>query len=108
MDKYKIAHQAYAPFGQGRANEMFERAEIKKIASSYGKTTRQIALRFLIQDEVAVIPKTVHTERMQENLNVFDFELTNEEMETLRALDEDKPLIGSAQDPVKAEFAMTW
>ena len=108
MAKYKIAHQAYAPLGQGRANEMFEGEKIRGIAKAHGKTTRQIALRFLIQDGVAVIPKSVHAERMQENLAILDFSLTDDEMESLRSMDENRPLIGSAQAPALVEFAMTW
>lgn len=106
--KFNIAPQAYAPFGQGKADEMFEGDEIKKIAEKYSKTPRQVALRFLIQKGISVIPKTVRVERMKENLNVFDFELTADEMKILENLDKGMPLIGSSQDPLKAEFAMTW
>lgn len=108
MAKYKIAHQAYAPLGQGRANEMFAGEKIREIATAHGKTPQQIALRFLTQEGVAVIPKSVHEERMKENLSILDFSLTDSEMEILRNMDENRPLIGSAQDPIKAEFAMTW
>lgn len=108
MEKYKVAHQAYAPFGQGKANEMFDGDEIKKIAEKYSKTPRQVALRFLAQKNISVIPKTVHVERMKENFSIFDFELTADEIKILENLDKEKPLIGSSQDPALAEFAMTW
>lgn len=108
LQKYEVAHQAYAPLGQGRANEMFSEAAVKKIAAKYGKTPAQVLLRFLIQSDVAVIPKSVHEERIKENIDIFDFELTANEMETLKKLDKASPMIGNPEDPDKAEFAMTW
>jgi diketogulonate reductase-like aldo/keto reductase len=108
MEKYGIRHQAYAPLGQGRANEMFDREEVKKIANVHGKSPAQIALRFLIQNDVVVIPKTTHIERMKENIDIFDFELSDDEMKLLMELDTKTPMIGKAEDPNKVEFAMTW
>ena len=106
--KYEVAHQAYAPLGQGRANEMFSEAAVKEIAAKYGKTPAQVLLRFLIRSDVAVIPKFVHEERIKENIDVFDFELTADEMGALKKLDKASPMIGNPENPDKAEFAMTW
>lgn len=108
LKKYGVAHQAYAPLGQGRANEMFQTQAVQNAAAAHGKTPAQIALRFLVQSGVSVIPKSVHAERMQENINIFDFELTDKEMTELRTLDTGKPMIGNAQNPELVEFAMTW
>ncbi|MDO4649714.1 MAG: aldo/keto reductase [Eubacteriales bacterium] len=108
MDKYKVSHQAYAPLGQGHANEMFEKNEVKAIAAKYGKTPAQVLLRFLTQCGVAVIPKSVHEERIKENINIFDFTMTEEELNSLRALDTAEPMIGKAESPETVEFAMTW
>lgn len=108
LKKYGIAHQAYAPLGQGRANEMFENEVVKEIAIHYGKTPAQIALRFLVQNGISVIPKSVHTDRIKENIDIFDFVLTDEEMKALSALDTAKPMIGKAESPETTEFAMTW
>lgn len=108
MVKYGVTHQAYAPFGQGKANEMFELQIVKEIAESHGKTPRQIALRYMMQKNIAVIPKSTHVERMAENLDMFGFELTENEMEQLATIDTRKPLIGCSQDAALAEFAMTW
>ena len=108
LKKYGIAHQAYAPLGQGRANEMFENDIVKEIAAGHGKTPAQVALRFLIQNGISVIPKSVHAGRIKENIDVFDFVLTDEEMTALSALDTAKPMIGSAESPETTEFAMTW
>ena len=108
LQKYEVAHQAYAPLGQGRANEMFSEEAVKEIAAKYGKTPAQVLLRFLIQSDVAVIPKSVHKERIKENIDIFDFELTADDMEKLKALDKKAPMIGTPEDPAKVEFAMTW
>ena len=108
LQKYEVAHQAYAPLGQGHADEMFEETAVKDFAAKYGKTPAQVLLRFLIQSDVAVIPKSVHEERIKENINIFDFELTADEMDTLKALDKKAPMIGNPENPDKVEFAMTW
>ena len=108
LQKYEVAHQAYAPLGQGRANEMFDETAVKEIAAKYGKTPAQVLLRFLIQSDVAVIPKSVHEERIKENIDIFDFELTADEMEKLKALDKASPMIGNPESPDTVEFAMTW
>lgn len=108
LDKYEVAHQAYAPLGQGHANEMFSEDAVKKAAEAHGKTPAQVLLRFQVQCSVAVIPKSVHEDRIRENIDIFDFELTAAEMDALAALDTAKPMIGNAEDPDKVEFAMTW
>lgn len=108
MNKYGVAHQAYAPLGQGQANQMFEEDAVKAIAEAHGKTPAQVLLRYQIQNGVAVIPKSVHRERIQENINVFDFVLSEAEMIQLSALDTGKPMIGEAENPHTVEFAMTW
>ena len=108
LKKYGLAHQAYAPLGQGRANEMFESETVKKIAAFHGKTPAQIALRFFVQNGISVIPKSVHTDRIKENIDIFDFVLTDEEMKALSTLDTARPMIGNAESPETTEFAMTW
>lgn len=108
MRKYGVAHQAYAPFGQGKVDDMFSLPVVKEIAEVHGKSARQVALRYLVQRDIAVIPKSTHTERMAENKEIFDFALTETEMAKLKDIDADKPLIGSSQDAALAEFAMTW
>ena len=108
LEKYGVVHQAYAPLGQGKANQMFEEEAVKSIASAHGKTPAQVVLRFLMQSDVAIIPKSVHEERIRENFALFDFELTDAEMEQLKSLDTGKPMIGEAENPDKVELAMTW
>lgn len=108
MEKYGIAPMAYAPLGQGKRNDMFQNETLLQIANSHGKTPAQVALRFLMQSGVAVIPKSVHDERIEENLGSAGFDLAAGEMERLAAMDEAKPLIGKPEDPALVEFAMTW
>ncbi|MDO4576418.1 MAG: aldo/keto reductase [Planctomycetia bacterium] len=108
MKKYGVAHQAYSPLGQGRANTMFTLPEVVNIAQTHGKTPRQIALRSMIQRGISVLPKTSHIDRMRENFDVFDFTLTDDEMETLHRLDTATPMIGNPQNPEKTEAAMKW
>lgn len=108
MEKYHVQHMAYAPLGQGRKNEMFENPPLVEIAQAHGKTPAQVALRYLTQRDVIVIPKSVHPERIRENLDVFDFELSAKEMEQLQKMDTAAPMIGDPENPEKTEMAMTW
>lgn len=108
LEKYHVQHMAYAPLGQGRKNEMFENPVLVEIAKAHGKTAAQIALRFLMQSGVIVIPKSVHEARIKENINVFDFELTAEEMAQLAKMDTAVPMIGDPENPLKVEVAMKW
>lgn len=107
-EKYGVAHMAYAPLGQGRANGMFTEDAVRTLAAKYGKTPAQILLRHSIQNGVCVIPKSVHAERIAENIDVFDFSLTSEEMAVLRALDRSAPMIGTPGKPELVEMAITW
>lgn len=95
LEKYHVRHMAYAPLGQGRKNEMFENPVLVEIAKVHGKTAAQVALRFLMQSGVVVIPKSVHADRIKENFNLFDFELTADEMNQLVKMDTAMPMIGN-------------
>ena len=99
---------AYAPLGQGQRNEMFSEPEIVALATKYGKTPAQILLRFMTQQKIVVIPKSVHEERIKENIDIFDFSMTDEELQSIRAVDKKQPMIGSAENPDFVEMAMTW
>ncbi len=107
-EKYNVETQAYAPLGQGKAEYLYELPILKQIAEKHNKTPRQIALKFLIQNNISVIPKTVHIERIKENFNLFDFKLDKDEIDLISKLDKGKNLIGNSQDTALAEFAMTW
>lgn len=108
LEKYHVQHMAYAPLGQGDRNEMFFLPEVAAVAETYDKTPAQILLRFLVQSDVIVIPKSIHPERIRENIAIFDFTLSDEEMEILRNVDTGVPMIGDPENPEKTELAMTW
>lgn len=97
-DKYDIRLEAWAPFGEGR-NGLFENEVLKAIGQKYGKSTAQVMLRWHIQRGVIVIPKSVHKERMIENLNVFDFRLDENDMSQISQLDTSTSAFFSHQDP---------
>ena len=108
LEKYHVRHMAYAPLGQGRKNEMFENPVLTEIGAKYGKTAAQTALRFLTQEGVIVIPKSTHKERMAENFNIFDFELSKEDMEILKNLDKGESLFVNHYDPKFAEYIINY
>ncbi len=101
--KYGVGVQAWAPFGEGRG-DMFTNPTLAKIGEKYKKTAAQAILRWHIQRGVAVIPKTTHIERMKENFDVFDFELTTEDMNAVAALDTGKSAFFSHTDPNMVEW----
>lgn len=70
-----------------RRNDIFTNPVLTKIDEKYGKTAAQTTLRFLLQNDVIIIPKSVHKDRMQQNFDLFDFTLTAEEMAEIEALD---------------------
>lgn len=103
MDKYGVQIEAWAPFGEGRGG-LFENTTLKDIGDKYGKTTAQVILRWHIQRGVVIIPKSTHFHRMEENFNVFDFELTDSDMEKIAALDKAESSFFSHDDPVMVEW----
>ena len=108
MDKKQVAHMAFAPLGQGSRNEMYSEPAVLALAEKYGKTPAQVLLRFLTQKGVAVIPRSTKPEHIKENLDLFGFSLTGDEMARLSALDRKEPLIGRSEAPELVEFSLTW
>ncbi|MGN0545756.1 MAG: aldo/keto reductase [Acutalibacteraceae bacterium] len=102
-DKYGIRLEAWAPFGEGR-NGTFENTVIAEIGAKYGKTPAQVMLRWNIQRGIVVIPKSTHFERMKENFDVFDFELSDEDMAAIAALDKNESSFFSHRDPSMVEW----
>ncbi len=98
MQEYKVQHQGWAPFAEGR-HDLFANTTLAEIAKQYGKTTGQVILRWNLQRGVAIIPKSTHRERMQENIDIFDFELNEVDMEKIKTLDESKGLFVNHEDP---------
>ena len=98
MEELGIKVQAWAPFAEGLKG-MFQEPVLKRLAEKHGKTPAQIILRWDIQRGVAVIPKSVHRERMEENLDIWDFALDQEDMEQIRALDKGQPSMLDTRKP---------
>ena len=103
MDKYEIQHEAWAPFGEGR-NGLFEDPVLNEIGAGYGKTAAQVILRWHIQRNTVVIPKSTHYDRMVQNIDVFDFKLTDEEMARIASLDKAQSSFFSHYDPNMVEW----
>lgn len=102
-DKYGVQLEAWAPFGEGRGG-MFEETVLKEIGLKHGKTPAQVILKWHLQRGIIVIPKSTHRERMEENINVFDFELSQEDMDKIAALDKKQSSFFSHTDPGKVEW----
>ena len=99
--------ESWGPFAEGK-NNFFQNPVLVETGKKYGKTAAQTALRFLIQSGVVAIPKSTHRERMEENFQIFDFVLTEEEMQKIRALDTGESLFFSHYDPKTVEWFMTF
>ena len=103
MNKYGVQIQAWAPFAEGK-NNLFSNETLKAVGDKYNKSVAQVALRYLIQRGVSVLPKSVNKDRMKENFNVFDFELTEEDMNLIASLDTENSLFFSHYDPQTVEY----
>ena len=106
MKKHGCQIMSWGPFAEGK-NDYFRNPVLLEVGAKYGKTAAQTALRFLIQSGVAVIPKSTHKERMEENFNVLDFTLSPEDMAAIRALDTGESLFFSHYDPQTVEWFMS-
>lgn len=102
MEKYGVKMEAWAPFGEGR-NNMFTNETLVGIGKKYGKSAAQVILRWLIQRGVIANCKSTHIERMSENFNVFDFELSDEDMNRIKDLNTNDSLFFDHQDPAAVE-----
>ena len=103
MERYGVQIEAWAPFGEGRGG-LFENPVLAEIAEKHKKTTAQVMLRWHIQRGVIVIPKSTHKERMEENLNIFDFALDQTDMNRISELDQKQSSFFSHCDPEMVEW----
>lgn len=98
MDEYGVQIESWGPFAEGR-NDFFTNETLVAIGQKYQKSAAQVALRYLIQRDVIVIPKTVHKNRMEQNFDVFDFILTDDDMAEILKLDMGESQFFSHADP---------
>ncbi len=106
LTKYGCQIESWGSFAEGR-KDMFTNPVLAGIGVKYGKSAAQVALRFLLQSGVVIIPKSVHKERMRENFELFDFRLTGEDMAAVEALDGGESLFFSHYDPKTVEWFMS-
>ena len=97
-EKYRVRPEAWAPFGEGRGG-LFENPVLAEIGAAHGKSAAQVMLRWNLQRGVIVLPKSVHRERMEENLDVLDFALSEDEMARIAALDTKTSSFFDHRDP---------
>lgn len=107
MKEFGTHMMAWAPLAEGR-NNFFTNPVLEDIGSKYGKSVAQVALRWLIQRDVIIIPKSVHVERMQQNLDIFDFELSQDDMAAIAALDTKQSLFFDHHAPEVVKMFMGW
>lgn len=107
MKKYGTRLESWGPFAEGR-NGFFDNEVLKAVGAQYGRTAAQVALRFLVQQGIIAIPKSTHRERMVENFNIFDFELSPQDMKAIAALDRGESLFFSHEDPATVEFLINY
>ena len=107
MAEFGTHMMAWAPLAEGR-NNFFANPLLAEIGKHYGKSVAQVALRWLIQRGVIIIPKSTHIERMRQNLDIFDFTLTDDEMGAIALLDTGKSLFFDHHDPETVKMFMGW
>ena len=107
MEEFGTRIMSWGPLAEGR-NGFFTNPVLAEIGSKYGKSVAQVALRWLIQRGVIIIPKSTHVERMRQNLDIFDFALTDEDMAAIAALDTGKSLFFDHHDAETTRMFMGW
>lgn len=103
MKKYGVQIQSWGPFAEGR-KDIFQNEILVQIAAQYNKSVAQVILRYLIEQNIVVIPKSVRKERMIENFNIFDFQLSEQDKALIASLDEKTSAFFSHYDPDTVEF----
>lgn len=93
LKEHGTTHESWSPLACGQ-NGFFRNQTVREIGERYGKSNAQVGLRFLYQQDIVIIPKSTHIERMKENLDILDFELTQDEMDMLSGLDLDRSMFG--------------
>ena len=100
LKPYNVELEAWCPLAEGK-HGIFKNPTLVSIGKKYGKTAAQIALKFLIQNGIIVIPKTTHIERMKENIDLFDFTLSEDDLLEIKRLDTGRNVTGWPSDVLK-------
>lgn len=100
LQPYNVALEAWSPLAEGR-NSIFKNKTLIEVGEKYGKTPAQVALKFLVQNGIIIIPKTTHKERMIENIDLFDFTLSEDDLREIRLLDTGRNVTGWPSDALK-------
>jgi len=103
LEENNVQIESWGPFAEGK-NNIFHDAILSVIGEKYRKSVEQVILRWLIQRGIVAIPKSVHKERMAENFNVFDFELSTQDMAQIATLDTKESLFFDHRDPEKVKW----
>ena len=103
LEEKKVQTESWAPFAEGK-QDIFHNPTLKAIAEKYNKSVAQVILRWLTQRKIVMIPKSVHKERIIENFNIFDFELSPDEMEEIKKLDNKASSFFDHRDPKMVEW----
>ncbi|MDZ7548164.1 aldo/keto reductase, partial [Clostridium perfringens] len=101
--KYGVQLQAWAPFAEGK-NGMFDNLTLKSIGDKYDKSLAQVILRWLLQRGIVPLAKTVNKERMKQNIDIFNFELSKDDMNTISALDKKESSFFNHQEASSVEM----
>lgn len=100
LKPYDVALEAWSPLAEGK-HGIFKNTTLSVIGEHYGKTAAQVALKFLIQNGIIIIPKTTHKERMKENIDLFDFTLSDDDLSQIRLLDTGRNVTGWPSDALR-------
>ncbi|MBX6360176.1 MAG: aldo/keto reductase [Acidobacterium ailaaui] len=103
LQEYHVQMESWGPFAEGK-NDLFHNPLLVSLSQKYHKSVAQIVIRWLIQRGVVAIPKSVHKHRIEENFNVFDFVLSEEDMEAIKLLDTEKSLFFDHRDPAMVKW----
>ena len=100
LQPYDVALEAWSPLAEGR-HDIFKNPKLIKIGKKYNKTAAQVALKFLLQNDVIIIPKTTHIERMKENIDLFNFTLSDDDLKEISRLDTGRNVTGWPSDALR-------
>ena len=103
LQENNVQMESWGPFAEGK-NNLFHNELLASIGKKYNKSIAQVVIRWLTQRGIIAIPKSVHKERMEENFNIFDFELSAEDMEAIKTLDTNESLFFDHRDPAMVKW----